>query len=74
MKHLIFIFCFLSLAFSATYDVGDVVSLTHQNIVKETCFPGNGYSNGSSWKLADWNGAENGGQWNVIFIDMSASW
>ena len=74
MKYLIITISFLTFVFSATYDVGDTVSLTHQNITKETCFSGNGFSNGDIWKLADWNGAENGGQWNVIFIDMSASW
>ena len=25
-------------------------------------------------KLADWNGDLNGGHYNVIFIDMSATW
>ena len=40
----------------------------------ETCYAGNGYNNGDSWKLIDWNGAQNGGQYNVIYIEMHASW
>ena len=35
---------------------------------------GNGYGVGDDWKLADWNGDLNGGHYNVIFIDMSATW
>ena len=31
-------------------------------------------SSGDTFKLADWNGDLNGGQYHVIFIDMSASW
>ena len=29
---------------------------------------------GDIFKLADWNGDLNGGNYHVIFIDMSASW
>ena len=32
------------------------------------------YDVGDSWKLADWNGATNGGHYTVIFIEMSATW
>ena len=60
--------------FASVYSEGDIVSSTHQNITKSTCYAGNGYDTGDSWKLADWNGASNGGNYNVIFIDMSASW
>ena len=64
----------ISLAFSSTYDVGDFISNTHQNITKSTCYAGNEYGTGDNWKLADWNGATNGGHHTVIFIEMSATW
>ena len=64
----------LNVVFSSVYNVGDIVSNSDQNITLETCYAGNNYSNGDNWKLADWNGATNGGHYNVIFIDMSASW
>ena len=32
------------------------------------------YETGDSFKLADYNGELNGGDYNIIFIDMSASW
>jgi hypothetical protein len=64
----------LSLAFASVYDVGDFISDTHQNITKSTCYAGNDYDVGDNWKIADWNGATNGGHYTVIFIDMSATW
>ncbi len=73
MKNIVYLFCFAMLI-GSTYDDGDLISDTHQNISKSTCYAGNGYNNGDSWKLADWNGEVNGGHYNVIFIDMSASW
>ena len=63
-----------SITMAALYNEGDVVSTSHQNITKETCYAGNGYNVSDSWKLADWNGATNGGHNTVIFIDMAASW
>ena len=47
------------------YNVGQIISISDQNITKSTCYAGNGYDVGDSWKLLDWNGAENGGQYNV---------
>ena len=64
--------CGLTLA--SVYSVGDNISDTHQNITKSTCYAGNDYNTGDSWKLADWNGATNGGHHTVIFIEMSATW
>ena len=64
----------IGLVFSSYYDVGEIVSDTHQNITKSTCYGGNDYDAGDSWKLADWNGATNGGHHTVIFIEMSATW
>ena len=73
MYYLLTIFLF-SIFFSIPYLEGEYVSEEHQNITKETCYAGNGYVDGDPWKLADWNGALNGGNHNVIFITMSASW
>ena len=68
----------ISLAYGITlasvYDVGDTISDTHQNVTKSTCYGGNDYDVGDSWKLADWNGGSNGGHYNVIFIEMTATW
>ena len=56
------------------YDVGEIISDSHQNVTQPTCFSGNEFTTGDSWKLADWNGATNGGHYTVIFIEMSATW
>ncbi len=74
IKYIITFSIALCLSFASVYDVGDIVSDSHQNITKSTCYAGNEYENGDSWKLADWNGATNGGHYTVIFIEMSATW
>ena len=74
IKYIITFSIALCLSFASVYDVGDIVSDTHQNITKSTCFAGNDYGVGDDWKLADWNGATNGGHHTVIFMEMSATW
>ena len=74
IRYLITISAAISLSIASVYDVGDIVSDSHQNIAKSTCYAGNEYEVGDDWKMADWNGATNGGHYNVIFIEMSATW
>ena len=73
IKNIVYIALMFSIGFS-NYNVGDFISESDQNITKSTCYAGNGYEVNDVWKLADWNGANNGGHYNVIFIDMPASW
>ena len=70
----VFVLSKLTIVYASTYGIGDIVSETDQNITKSTCYAGNDYDLGDSWKLADWNGATNGGHHTVIFIEMSATW
>ena len=74
IRYIITISTAIGLALASVYDVGDFVSDTHQNVTKSTCYGGNDYDVGDSWKLADWNGGSNGGHYNVIFIEMTATW
>ena len=74
IKMLYFVFSVMSVAYSQTYCTGDIVSETHQNIVHEVCAGMDDYSTGSDFKLADFNGNLNGGNYHITFIDMSASW
>jgi len=74
IKYIITISLAYGFTFASVYDVGDIVSETHQNISQSTCYAGNDYDVGENWKLADWNGATNGGHHTVIFIEMSATW
>ena len=58
----------------ANYCAGDQVSLNDQNAVHVVGAAIEGYEIGGEFKLADWNGATNGGHHTVIFIEMSATW
>ena len=66
----------LSLTFlqSQTYCAGDQISLSDQNIIHIVGAGIEGYEDGSEFKLADYNGELNGGEYSIVFIDMSASW
>ena len=74
IRYIIVISTAIGLSIASVYDVGDIVSDSHQNTTKSTCYAGNEYEVGDDWKMADWNGATNGGHYNVIFIEMSATW
>jgi hypothetical protein len=74
MQFLCKIILLSAVLYSGYYQEGEYVSLEDQNITMTTCYAGNGYANGDSWKLSDWNGELNGGNHNVIIIIMAASW
>ena len=75
MKNLFIITIFsLSILNAQTYCSGDQISLTHQNQEHLVGAGYDGYQSGDMFKLADYNGDLNGGQYHVIFIDMSNSW
>ena len=63
-----------SMLSAQTYCAGDQVSTTHQNISHEVCAGFEDYETGDTFKLSDYNGELNGGNYHIILIDMSASW
>ena len=65
---------FLSLAFA--YEVGDQISISDQQLTKEVCYAplGGDMVTGDDFNLYNLNGAHNGGEYHVIFMDLSASW
>ena len=63
-----------SLLSAQTYCAGDQVSIVDQNISHEVCAGYEDYETGDTFKLSDYNGELNGGNYHIIFIDMSASW
>ena len=71
MKTLCCFFIILCLAYPAVYNTGETVSTNHQNIDFPVCY---GDYESNSLSLADFNGDLNGGDYKVIFIDMSATW
>jgi len=68
------LFSSFSMLSAQTYCAGDQVSIVHQNINHEVCAGVDDYTTGSEFKLADYNGELNGGNYHITFIDMSASW
>ena len=73
-KYILIIIFALTFMNAQTYCAGDQVSSTHQNAVHLVGAGHGDYETGDDFRLADWNGDLNGGQYHVIFIDMSASW
>ena len=74
MKHFIFSIFLISSIFAQTYCAGDQISISHQNLEHVVGAAMDGYEVGDTFKLADYNGDLIGGEYHVIFIDMSASW
>ena len=70
----IFISCFGLLSAQYPYCAGEEVTFNHQNISHEVCAGFEDYDTGDTFKLSDYNGDLNGGNYHIIFIDMSASW
>ena len=73
-KYLLIIMLYFTAGYAQTYCAGDQVSLNDQNATHFVGAAYDDYQVGDDFKLADWNGDLNGGQYHVIFIDMSASW
>ena len=66
---------FLLLAFIfPIYNVGDTVSNADQNVILNVCDGTSEYNMGDEIKLSDWDGATNGGDYHVIWLELSASW
>ena len=63
---------FLAITFAA-YNVGDSVSDNHLNQEFNLCYSAPGNMD-NVIKLGDYNGNTNGGDYNVLVIDMSATW
>ena len=64
-----------SFIFSSTYNVGDQISLAHQNAEHDICYGSNLDLNGDNvFQLAELNGDLNGGNYYVSVIKMSTSW
>ena len=66
----------ISLVFSS-YSVGQTVSISDQQLTKEVCYASDfdsGYNVGDDFSLYDLNGEYNGGNYHVMFFDMSATW
>ncbi len=71
MKHLFIILSTFAMTFAQVYDIGDTISETHQNVAFDVCY---GDYGSDTFHFADLNGALNGGNYFITFVDMSATW
>ena len=63
----------LSLSFLfGQYVVGDQMSIDHQNMEFEYCYPAD--SSGSTYIFSEHNGDLNGGNYKVFMLERSAAW
>ena len=68
-------FLFIMLSFSFSYEVGETISMTHQNQDFPICYaPELDPNNDGIFNFSEYNGDLNGGQYYVIFLEMMATW
>ena len=63
------------ICFSFAYEVGETISMGHQDMEFEICYASElDPNNDGIFQFAEYNGDLNGGQYYVIFLEMMASW
>ena len=59
---------------SRSYDIGDTLSEEDLERPYTVCHSDNNYLVGDTFTFNDFNGNENGGDFNIIIISMNATW
>ena len=59
---------------SRSYDIGDTLSVVDQLRPYNVCHSDDNYMVGETFTFNDFNGHENGGDFNIIIISMNATW
>ena len=66
---------FSIISFSFAYEVGETISMVHQNTDFAICYaPELDPNNDGVFNFSEYNGDLNGGQYYVIFLEMMATW
>ena len=58
----------------SSYDIGDTLSIEDQQRPYNVCHSDNNYLVGETFTFNDFNGYENGGNFNIIIISMNTTW
>ena len=58
----------------SNYDIGDTLSIADQHRPYNVCHSDNNYMVGETFTFNDFNGQENGANFNIIIISMNATW
>ena len=65
----------LLFSISFAYEVGETISMAHQNMDFDICYaPELDPNNDGVFNFSEYNGDLNGGQYYVIFLEMMATW
>ena len=65
----------IMIGFSFAYEVGETISMPHQNQDFDICYaPELDPNNDGVFNFSEYNGDLNGGQYYVIFLEMMATW
>ena len=71
----IYIIMIILMSFSFAYEVGETISMAHQNMDFDICYaPELDPNNDGVFNFSEYNGDLNGGQYYVIFLEMMATW
>ena len=63
------------MSFSFAYEVGETISMAHQNQGFPICYaPELDPNNDGVFNFSEYNGDLNGGQYYVIFLEMMTTW
>jgi len=74
MVRILHIIVFL-FSISFAYEVGETISMAHQNMDFDICYaPELDPNNDGVFNFSEYNGDLNGGQYYVIFLEMMATW
>ena len=71
---IIILISFFSMISAQTYCAGDQINTSDLNNQYEVCYGSGNYETGDNWSLSDFDGSQNGGEYHILFIDMSATW
>ena len=62
-------------SFSFAYEVGETISMAHQNAEFDICYGAElDPNNDGIFSFSEYNGDLNGGQYHVIFLEMMTTW
>ena len=70
---IILLSCF-SILSAQTYCAGEQINTSDLNTQYDVCYGSGNYETGDTWSLSDFDGSQNGGQYHILFMDMSATW
>ena len=74
MKYILIMVACFNLSIAAYYSSGMTMIDSHQNQSHSVCYGETDAGDSNYLSFRDYNGATNGGDYHVIFLDMAASW